>query len=172
MSDENPANLESDPRFPSGAWTGFYLQYWMPGRHKTDLDLTWQNGTVTGSGHDRVGAFSINGTYDSVTGECAWTKQYIGKHAVAYRGVNDGRGIWGVWEIRLLGGLYADRGGFHMWPEGTDVSQESAATEQAVQAAMRKEFGDRASPLHPIAAVLLVALLALFAWFVWWRMGS
>ena len=110
------ADLESDPRFPSGPWTGFFLQYWLPGRHKMDLKLTWSNGTITGRGSDRVGPFTIDGTYDPATGQCEWTKQYVGKHAVAYRGVNDGHGIWGVWEIRQLRGLYVDRGGFHIWP--------------------------------------------------------
>jgi hypothetical protein len=78
-------------------------------------------------------------------GKCEWTKRYFRKHSVTYRGVNGGHGIWGVWEIRQLAGLYVDRGGFHIWPEGTDVSQESDQTEQAVLAAMRQEFGSRLS---------------------------
>jgi CRISPR/Cas system CMR-associated protein Cmr1 (group 7 of RAMP superfamily) len=46
-----------------------------------------------------------------------------------------------VWEIRQFWGLYVDRGGFHIWPEGTDVSEESDRTEQAVLTMMRQEFG-------------------------------
>src|SRR6476661_7263867 len=111
MPDDDFAPVEQDPRFPSGAWTGFFLQYWLPGRHKMDLELIWRDGTVTGDGRDRVGPFTVDGTYDAATGRCEWTKKYVGKHSVAYRGVNDGNGIWGVWEIRQLGGLYIDRGG-------------------------------------------------------------
>ncbi|MBN9119991.1 MAG: hypothetical protein J0I06_12650 [Planctomycetes bacterium] len=170
MSDEYPTSIERDPRFPSGEWTGFYLQYWMPGRHKTDLSLSWNNGIVTGEGRDRVGAFTIDGTYDTATGKCEWKKQYVGRHSVAYRGVNDGRGIWGVWEIRLFGGLYADRGGFHLWPEGTDVSEASDATERAVTAAMYKEFGNRSSPFHPVVGALFLLACAGLGFLVWWKL--
>jgi hypothetical protein len=172
MNEQVPVSPEPDPRFPSCAWTGFFLQYWIPGRHKTDLNLTWRDGTVTGDGHDRVGPFTIAGTYDPATGQCEWTKKYRGKHSVAYRGVNDGRGVWGVWEIRQLGGLYVDRGGFHIWPEGTDVSEESDATERAVLAAMRKEFGNRASPFHPIVGALFVVTVAVLAFLAWWKWSS
>jgi hypothetical protein len=143
MKEPQLANLELDPRFPSGPWTGFFLQYWLPGRHNTDLRLTCQQGKLAGTGRDWVGAYSVDGFYELGTGKCEWTKQYLGKHAVEYRGVNNGQGIWGVWEIRQLGGLYVDRGGFHIWPEGTDVSEESDETEQALLAVMRQEFGSR-----------------------------
>jgi hypothetical protein len=170
MNDELAAGLEADSRFPSGAWTGFFLQYWLPGRHQMPMTLTWQGGTVTGSGRDRVGAFTITGTYDAATGQCEWKKQYVGKHSVAYRGVNDGRGIWGVWEIRQLAGLYVDRGGFHIWPEGSDVSEESDQTEQAVLAAMRSEFGSM--PLNPAMVLLLLLAGAGLAFLLWWRFTS
>lgn len=139
--DDEFAAVEQDPRFPSGAWTGFFLQYWLPGRHNTDLRMTCRDGELTGIGRDWVGAYTINGTYDLATGQCEWIKKYKGKHSVSYRGVNDGRGIWGVWEIRQFAGLYVDRGGFHIWPEGTNVSEASEQTEQAVLQVMRKEFG-------------------------------
>ncbi len=172
MDEQLPANVERDPRFPSGAWTGFFLQYWVPGRHKTDVHLIWRDGVVTGEGRDWVGAYTIDGTYDTATGQCEWTKKYIGRHTVRYRGVNDGNGIWGVWEIRQLGGLYQDRGGFHIWPEGTDVSEASDRTEEAVQAAMRKEFGNRMSPVHP-AVVLLFLFAALgLGLLLWWKWSS
>jgi hypothetical protein len=177
MNEQVPANYESDPRFPSGEWTGFYLQYWMPGRHKTEVDLFWKDGIVTGDGYDRVGPYTINGTYDTTTGKCEWTKQYTGKHAVAYRGVNNGQGISGIWEIRQLGGMYVDRGGFHLWPEGSDVSEESDRTEKAVLAAMEKEFAGRTSPLRPparnLARIVFSALLTLvLAAYLWWRFAS
>jgi hypothetical protein len=166
MDEPELPNLEEDPRFPSGAWTGFFLQYWLPGRHTTNVDLTCSEGELTGTGRDWVGPYTIDGHYDLATGHCEWTKRYIRKHSVAYRGVNSGRGIWGVWEIRQLAGLYVDRGGFHIWPEGTDVSQESDQTEQAVLAVMRKEFG---SPLfrvlrHLFIVGVAVTLAVLLRW--------
>src|SRR5580704_9400274 len=127
-----PGMPETDPRFPSGPWTGFFLQYWFPGRHTTKLELTAAGGELTGTGRDWVGPYTMDGSYDLATGHCEWTKRYLGKHQARYRGTNDGHGIWGVWEIRQLGGLYLDRGGFHIWPEGSDVSEESERTEQAV----------------------------------------
>ncbi len=168
MAWQNPAGVEQDPRFPSGPWTGFYLQYWLPGRHTTDVRLSWRGGRMSGTGHDDVGAYTVDGSYDVATGRCEWVKQYLGKHAVAYRGVNDGRGIWGVWEIRLLGGLYVDRGGFHLWPEGTDVSEASDRTEQAVVAAMREEFGSgRSRALVCFLALGALLALALLLWREW-----
>jgi hypothetical protein len=165
MNERETIVLERDPRFPSGPWTGFFLQYWLPGRHQTDVRLTCRNGELTGNGYDRVGSYTVDGTYDVGTGKCAWTKQYIGKHSVAYRGASDGRGIWGVWEIRLLGGLYQDRGGFHLWPQGTDVSEESDQTERAVLAVMRAEFGSRTwRALRNIAAVAAIAAAAALAY--------
>src|SRR5262245_14476512 len=170
MQADERANPEADPRFPSGPWTGFFLQHWLPGRHTTNMHLTWRDGKLTGTGRDRVGAFTVKGSYDLATGRCEWTKKYIGKHSVAYRGVNDGHGIWGVWEIRQLGGLYVDRGGFHIWPEGTDVSEESKRTERAVLALMREKFGSRLSRVLRGLAVLgaVVALAFLVRWLVWW----
>ena len=170
MGEYELANLEQDPRFPSGPWTGFFLQYWLPGRQPTNLDLACRGGELTGTGRDRVGPYTIAGSYDLGTGRCEWTKQYIGKHAVAYRGVSDRSGIWGVWEIRQLGGLYVDRGGFHLWPEGTEVSEESDRTEQAVLAMMREEFGGRLSRAARGLLVLAVAV-ALALLMAWWRGG-
>ncbi len=168
MNQHEFAILEQDPRFPSGPWRGFFLQYWLPGRHATTLRLTCRDGKLVGTGHDRVGAYSIDGHYEVDSGRCAWTKQYLGKHAVAYRGVNEGRGIWGVWEIRLLGGLYVDRGGFHIWPEGTDVSEESDETEQVLLAVMREEFGSRFSrALRGLLVVGVGVALGLLAWWKW-----
>jgi hypothetical protein len=156
MLEHEEMNLERDPRFPSGAWTGFFLQLWRPGRHKTDLSLTCRDGDLTGTGRDLVGPFSIQGRYDLDTGECEWIKRYLGQHTVTYRGHNDGHGIWGVWEIKQLGGLYIDRGGFHIWPEGTDISEETDQTEQAVLAVMRKEYGK-----GPSMTFLLLLILGL-----------
>src|SRR5262245_562139 len=166
MSPQGSVNLESDPRFPSGTWTVFSLQYWLTTRHPTDLFVTCSGGESTGTGHDSVGPYTVDGRYDIATGRCEWTKQYLGKHSVAYRGTNDGNGIWGVWEIRQLGSLFVDRGGFHIWPEGTDVSEASDRTEQAVLAVMRKEFGRPVSRVlrWPLALAAAAALFLLLRW--------
>jgi hypothetical protein len=119
MKPVKPESLETDPRFPSGDWTGFFLQKILPGRHLMELRLTFQNGTMTGEGRDWVGKFVVRGRYSTADGTCYWTKRYLGKHDVFYKGYNEGKGIWGTWEITGdAAGGYTMRGGFHIWPEG------------------------------------------------------
>ena len=118
MDARDAQDLESDPRFPSGPWTGFFLQKLIPCRHLMELHLTFRQGTVTGEGRDWVGEFLVRGRYDVSDGRCHWTKRYVGKHDVFYRGFNEGKGIWGVWEIPTSAELGYQRGGFHIWPEG------------------------------------------------------
>ena len=50
MRFEHARELETDARFPSGKWTGFFLQSQgpRPGRHKMELHLTFENGAVSG----------------------------------------------------------------------------------------------------------------------------
>jgi hypothetical protein len=130
MSQGTTPQLETDPRFPSGSWTGFYL---MPHtgsrRHGTDLQLTFVAGMMTGTGRDFVGLFTIHGKYDVADGKCSWTKHYLGKHSVYYSGYNEGKGIWGMWDIPNSLSV-AWKGGFHIWPEGMgDPSQPKLAEE-------------------------------------------
>ncbi len=115
-----PVDVETDPRFPSGPWTGFFLQREIPGKHMMDLRLTFQRGSMTGTGRDRVGKFTIKGKYSLADGKCYWTKRYVGKHDVFYQGFNEGKGIWGSWEItpQLLNLGMRLHGGFYIWPEG------------------------------------------------------
>jgi len=110
-------DVETDPRFPSGEWTGFWLQRAYAGRQWMRLFLTFKDGVVSGAGSDRIGDFDMRGTYDLVTGACSIAKTYHGAHAVEYDGKNEGDGqwIWGLWHIRAF-----DRGGFHLWPAGED----------------------------------------------------
>ncbi len=117
MPDSSHADLETDPRFPSGPWTGFFLQ---PAnrRHLMELQLTFSKGDVRGEGRDWVGKFLIHGRYSLEDGKCHWTKRYLARHDVFYQGFNEGKGIWGVWEIAASDGARASRGGFHIWPEG------------------------------------------------------
>jgi hypothetical protein len=116
---------ETDPRFPSGAWVGFLLQkHARPGRYPMRIRLSFRGGTLTGEGEDFVGRFTFHGSYDLGTGGCVWVKQYLGRHAVNYRGFNEGAGIWGMWEMPEWG----FSGGFHIWPEDMpDPSQPRPA---------------------------------------------
>src|SRR5690348_6283620 len=130
MSDapDPPEAPEADERFPSGPWTGFFLQPPLVGRQWMELSLTFRAGTMTGEGRDRVGEFLIRGRYELDSGRCWWSKRYVGKHDVSYSGYNEGRGIWGTWEIQVP----PLRGGFHIWPEamGDPTQQKLAASEE------------------------------------------
>lgn len=114
-TEDLPEPVEPDSRFPSGKWIGFFLQPPLPGRQQMELILTFRNQILTGEGRDRVGEFLIRGQYRLDDGTCHWQKTYVKRHTVFYKGYNEGRGIWGLWEIPgvPLGG----RGGFHIWPE-------------------------------------------------------
>ena len=128
----HPEDLETDPRFPSGRWTGFFLQVQVPGKHQMELVLTFKNGSMTGEGRDWVGKFIIKGRYATDDGKCHWTKRYLGKHDVFYQGYNEGKGIWGTWEIppsQNMGLLF--RGGFHIWPEGMANPSGDQLSEEA-----------------------------------------
>jgi hypothetical protein len=124
--------VEADPRFPSGPWTGFFAQRVRPGRNTMSLDLHFRDGCLEGKGSDAVGPFTFSGSYDTSDGKCRWIKQYLGQHAVTYSGVNEGQGIWGVWEINVLWGLIRDRGVFHIWPRGMTPA-DADLTERAFQ---------------------------------------
>jgi hypothetical protein len=118
MSAANLPELEGDPRFPSGRWTGFFLQKELPGKHMMELNLSFSQGNMKGEGRDRVGDFVLTGKYTLNDGKCHWTKRYVGKHDVYYEGFNEGKGIWGVWQIPPSRGDAGYRGGFNIWPEG------------------------------------------------------
>ncbi len=83
----------------------------LPGRHTMELHLSFRKGVMSGEGRDMIGPFLIRGQYGVSDGACRWTKRYIGKHDVAYHGYNEGKGIWGLWEIPP-----SWRGGFYIWP--------------------------------------------------------
>jgi hypothetical protein len=89
-----------------------------------ELHLTFRQGVMTGEGRDLIGPFLIRGRYQVDDGQCWWTKRYIGKHDVAYHGYNEGKGIWGLWEIPP-----SYRGGFHIWPESMGDPTQQTLTE-------------------------------------------
>jgi hypothetical protein len=99
-----------------------------------ELQLTFANGSLNGDGSDDIGPFLIKGRYNSTNLECHWTKSYIGRHDVFYRGFREGKGIWGTWEIQTRW-----RGGFHIWPRRAGDAEESS------------EFAEQAAPVDVIA---------------------
>ncbi len=123
------ANHETDERFPSGRWVGFFTDKRMPGKHSMELILAFSNGNISGTGRDRVAEFTVNGAYQLSDGKCLWLKQYVKLHAVGYRGFNEGKGIWGTWELTDQG--YHFTGGFHIWPEGMADPTQPVMEEEA-----------------------------------------
>ena len=118
--------VETDSRFPSGPWTGFFLQPGTPERHWMELDLTFRDGLMAGAGRDRVGKFAISGRYHLDDGRAYWTKTYLRQHSIDYSGYNEGKGIWGTWDYQSNW-----RGGFLIWPVamGDPTQQKLVAAE-------------------------------------------
>jgi hypothetical protein len=133
MSDEKPPiDIETDPRFPSGPWVGYFLQRQIPGKHLMELRLTFRQGTMRGEGRDWVGGFVISGRYNLADGKCHWTKRYVGRHDVFYDGFNEGKGIWGRWDITASTNAGVPlHGGFHIWPEGMGDPSDEHLKEEA-----------------------------------------
>ena len=96
-----------------------------------ELRLNFHAGAIAGEGRDVVGPFLIRGRYDLTDGRCHWQKRYIAKHDVFYKGFNEGKGIWGTWEIPTTVDPTFQTGGFHIWPEGMPDPTEPALSEQA-----------------------------------------
>src|SRR5208283_1796611 len=99
-------------------------------------------------GRDWVGAFSLRGHYTLADGKCRWTKHYLGKHDVFYQGFNEGKGIWGTWELLPETDADFGRGGFHIWPEGmADPSQPRLSEEADLPAPISEDL----EPSGPLA---------------------
>ena len=148
MSEPQIPETENDPRFPSGKWTGFYQQKEVPGKHMMELNLTFSQGVLKGEGRDRVGSFVLKGSYTLEDGKCRWHKRYVGKHDVFYQGFNEGKGIWGKWEIPATRGDHGYHGGFHIWPEGmTDPSSDTLHEAMDLPVAVEKVIED----VEPVA---------------------
>lgn len=145
-----PEHAETDPRFPSGRWVGFWIQkHDPPGRHQTELLLTFSQGDLRGEGRDWVGTYTVRGRYNLADGRCHWTKAYQGKHAVTYDGFNEGKGIWGTWTIAASEISVEVHGGFHIWPEGMLDPTGSYLSEEAELPAPKEEA---VVPAEPLAA--------------------
>ena len=124
---ELPPDVETDERFPSGPWLGFFLDQRLRDKAWMELDLAFRHNRIVGEGRDRVGKFVVGGQYNVDDGTCRIRKTYLGRHGVQYEGYNEGKGIWGVWSIP------ADslRGGFHIWPKGMGGGVGSDLDEEA-----------------------------------------
>jgi hypothetical protein len=105
---------ECDDRFPSGPWKGFFVQPDSRQRYSMDLMLEFNDGRISGAGNDHIGEFAIRGSYDTETGVCSWTKQYLGQHSVTYTGQARERGIIGQWSIPGQPAFWT--GPFFIWP--------------------------------------------------------
>lgn len=63
------------------------------------LELFFAQGRIEGKGSDCIGPFTFIGQYTD-QGQVTLVKQYLGRHAVLYRGAHDGEGtIFGQWTI-------------------------------------------------------------------------
>jgi hypothetical protein len=130
------ADVETDPRFPSGKWVGYFLDRRIPGRHHMEMTLTFVDGRIDGVGRDFVGSFTFDGVYDLVDGRCTWVKQYIGAHFIDYGGFAEERGIWGTWDLRQ--GIWSATGGFRIWPidrgelAGDESTEEAAVPDDTI----------------------------------------
>ena len=120
-------DMERDNRFPTGEWNGFYLESHQPRRGWMHLYLSFENGKIAGEGTDYVGPWTVSGVYDSGNGRCSWTKQYIGKHKVNYKGIAGEHGIQGEWLITYL------TGEFHIWPRSLGILNELYLQEELNQ---------------------------------------
>lgn len=105
---------ETDPRFPSGPWIGYYHQ--SPSQARQRLGLTFLQGVISGEGRDPAGQFAVRGSYDIGSGRATLKKTYT-THTVEYDGMATDDGISGGWVIRGFGGMVEDKGIFQIWPD-------------------------------------------------------
>ena len=98
----------------SGGWAGYWTQQTDRVFHRTECELQFTRGVLTGGGDDEVGPFILHGGYAPATQKCWWRKSYAG-HDILYSGVHAGETISGKWEDPM------DRawcGDFRLWPRG------------------------------------------------------
>ena len=92
-----------------------------------DLILTFSDGRISGEGCDDIGSFAISGDYSETTMDCCWVKTYAGRHSVDYFGCKEGKGIWGTWSLPKW------KGGFQIWPIGSQPSLDGISAEEDVE---------------------------------------
>lgn len=91
--------------------SGWWQQQGYGRQPMEELELTFENGQVSGSGTDIVGDFVFGGVIDNAG--IRMVKQYIGQHKIEYQGVYDGEGVYfGEWNYAgYLGGKWLIRVG-------------------------------------------------------------
>eukprot|EP00742_Colponemidia_sp_Colp-10_P004489 GILJ01004792.1.p1 GENE.GILJ01004792.1~~GILJ01004792.1.p1 ORF type:complete len:592 (-),score=28.53 GILJ01004792.1:118-1806(-) len=124
QGDDSPALKK--PSFPSGVWVGYFLHG--PNRYNLRMKLDFENGFVTGRGHDRDGPYLLNGHYNDESLKIVLTKRYVEPRFGVYeyqgtRGTRLGQGIRGNWKKQaydVSGNVSSEFdmfGYFHVWPE-------------------------------------------------------
>lgn len=111
---------------PSGRWMGYYLYAPTGPRNRQSLRLSFSRGKLSGDGSDGVGAFSVDGEYDTGSSTVRWVKSYLGMHSVNYHGYHERRVIWGRWTIDAQ-----CHGGFKLWPIALGNGDPHAAEKAA-----------------------------------------
>ena len=131
---------ETPVSWSSGPWTGKWTEPNRPYRPSPNymyLHLSFSDGFLEGSGKDRVGIFSIRGSYDPEKLTCSFLKDYA-LHAVNYEGQRDGKGIYGRWSLPNYPGIM---GGFHIWPSGLEEKAQATREEsESLTDAIGKEI--------------------------------
>lgn len=100
MTIDRNGHHETDKRFPSGIWVGYWMQGYIKGRMR--LTLEFINGAITGEGSDPVGTFKMKGIYSLRHNMVSMSKRYYGAHSVGYVGGAADGGLNGTWQIRSI----------------------------------------------------------------------
>lgn len=110
MSGQRSNHHETDKRFPSGLWMGYWMQGFIKG--KMQLTLEFIDGTVSGEGTDPVGSFTMKGIYSLKHNMVSMVKQYHGAHSVGYCGCAADGGLNGTWRIPR----FPETDEWRLWP--------------------------------------------------------
>jgi len=108
---DETTRFEKDPRFPSGAWTGYWVHEGTLGFMQ--LNLGFAGSRVKGEGSDHIGEFIVCGLYWVEDGKVSLYKRYHDKYTVRYHGKSVRDELKGRWEIYDS----PARGDWHIWPE-------------------------------------------------------
>ena len=109
MSDDRTTRLETDKRYPSGLWIGYWMQGFIFRREQ--MTLTFSGGKVTGDGSDSLGAFRISGCYCVDTGAVSLRKTYDKCPDVSHAGET---GEFCIYGTRQIDGIQQE-GDWRIW---------------------------------------------------------
>lgn len=105
----------------SGPWVGFWVQGQVRGEMR--LKLRFFGDGIDGGGSDRVGDFTIMGSYEPGSERVKLLKVYR-SHNVDYEGTWDGSMIAGRWTFTRRIRFTENSGEFEIWPEKDDQAIE------------------------------------------------